>query len=427
MMTIKLIFTLLSFILFVSCQSYTQENQKIRNEIYNGRLAEATTELDKSSIADEGKNYALYGMEKGMLLYLQNKYSDAIKNWINSDKKIDNLYTTSISKSTASFIINDSMSDYSGEAHERLLLPIFSSIAFFADNDQNNSLVMIRRAYDVKKEFEANNENSNSIKYNIFSHYFSGIVYESKNEWDNAIIEYKNALNNVQFNKLQRSASKSIENIILKDLGRLAEYRNRKDILSEIKKINPNISWDNQNNFLQKGEIYFIYESGISPVKTPKDILFPTDKTIIKISFPEYIDIPYKNNYVNIYLDEKLAGRTIVMEDVGKMAKQALENRRIRDFAKISTRTIAKEAAARKLANENPLLGLLASIFNVATETADTRSWTTLPDTIQVFRTTILTNKVYKITIKPEYSPPLYYEIKLQPGEKKLIRFRTFN
>ena len=182
-----------------------------------------------------------------------------------------------------------------------------------------------------------------------------------------------------------------------------------------------------QSELLKQGEVYIIYESGNSPVKTPKEILFPTDKTVVRVSFPEYKDIPYKNRSSEVFIGQKSFGKTIIMEDIGKMAKQALEDRRVRDIAKIATRVIAKDLAARKLGEESPLAGLAANVFSVATETADTRSWTTLPDTIQVLRVPIIANKETAISIKPEFGSTISYNVKLSPGEKKLIRFRTFN
>jgi uncharacterized protein len=423
----KLILILLSIFLITSCQSYTQENQLIRNDLYAGKVKEATIKLDESSLSSEGRNKSLFGMEKGMLLYLQGEYPNATKHWIQSDRKLDDLYTTSISKTTASFVINDSMSDYTGEAHERILLPIFSSIAFFAENDQNNSLVMIRRTYDIKKALEADNEGNNLSKFDAFSNYFSAMVYETKNEWDNAIVEYRNALKNIQNAPSQNVNFKEAEIQILKDLGRLAEYRNRNDILTDIRKTNANLNWQKHVDLLKKGEVYLIYESGNSPIKTPKDIVVPTDQTVVRVSFPEYIDIPYKSRYAEVLIDDKSTGRTVVMEDIGKMAKQALDDRRVRDIAKIAVRVIAKDLAARKLGDENPLAGLAANVFSAVTETADTRSWTTLPDTIQILRVPLLANKNINLVIKPEYGSSIGYTLKLAPGEKKLIRFRTFN
>ena len=92
----KIIFLLLPASIISGCQSYTQENQKIRQDLYSGKFAEATAQLDESSLATESRNYALFTMEKGMLLYLQGDYTKAINQWQKSDRKLDDLYTTSI-------------------------------------------------------------------------------------------------------------------------------------------------------------------------------------------------------------------------------------------------------------------------------------------------------------------------------------------
>ena len=281
---------------------------------------------------------------------------------------------------------------------------------------------MIRRTNDIKKAMDNDNEGANLFKYDAFSHYFSGLVFESKGDWDNAIISYRSALNNIKSSQL-----KSAETQIMKDLARLAEFRNRNDILNEIKKNNPSLSWYRHHDLLKQGEIFVIYESGNSPIKTPKDIIFPTNRTVVRVSFPEYKDIYYRSRYSEVFMGTKSLGKTVVMEDIGKMAKQALEDRRVRDIAKIAARVIAKDLAARKLGEESPLAGLAANVFSVATETADTRSWSTLPDNLQILRVPIAADKETNISIKPEYGDAVSYNIKLNPGEKKLIRLRTFN
>ena len=419
-------FFLLASLLLTSCQSYTDENSGIRNSIYSGKIKEATEMLNNSSLASEDRNFALFKMEKGMLLYLQRDYQNAAKNWIQSDQKLEDLYTTSISKTSASFIVNDSITDYTGESHEKILLPIFSSIAFFANDDPNNAIVMIRRTNDIKKAMDTDNEGKNLYKFDVFSNYFSALVYETKNEWDSAIIEYRKALTSIQVNP-QNSHFKAAEIQVAKELGRLAEFRNRTDILKEIKSKYPNVTWENQHELMKKGEVFIIYESGNSPIKVPKDIMFPTERTVVRISFPEYKDISYRSKVSEIYMNSKLVGKTILMEDIGKMAKQALEERRVKDIAKMAARVLAKEVAARKLGDENPLAGIAANVFGAVTETADTRSWTALPDTLQIYRITIPADKTTTITIKPEYSLPIEQTFTISANKKKLIRLRTFH
>jgi hypothetical protein len=414
-------------LIFTGCQTYTNENEKIRADLYNGKYNEAIKKLDESSFSKEKQNYSLFLMEKGMLLYLQDNYKDAVNSWVNSDKHLDELYTTSISKTASSLIINDSKSDYTGEAHERVLLPIFSSLALFANKDNNNAIAMIRRTNDIKHEFSAKEKYKNILKYDLFSSYFSGLMYENKNEWDNAIIEYKKALNNFNENNKNTDNNQQIENFILKDLARLAEYRKRNDILKEIDTNRRNIKWISQDKFVKMGEIYVVYESGISPIKVAKNIPFVTNKTYVNISFPEYKQIPYKNHYSEIFINNVLVGKTLIFAEIGKMAKESLENRKAADLTKIAARVIAKDVATRKIGEQNPLAGLAANIFSMSTEVADTRSWTSLPDTIQIYRITVTPNKEFTLKIKPEFGSPIEQSITLNAGEKKLIRFRTFD
>lgn len=415
-------------LLAVSCQTYTSQNAAMREEMYADNIPQAIKTLDDSSIATEDRNYVLFRMEKGMLLYIDKQYDLAIKMWLQADNRIDALYTTSISRTASSFVINDSMSDYEGEAHERLLLPIFSSMAFFTNNNIENAQVMIRRAYDVTNILQSENEGKNTFKYDAFSHYFGGLVYETRQDWDNAIVEYRLALDNLSKDEdVNKNPTSSQKMEILKSLGRLAEYRNREQIVKQIKKEFPNITWIKEQSLLNKGEVYIVYECGKSPIKVPENIVVPTGKTIVRISFPKYKNLPYASHYADIFVKNKLTHKTVVMENIGKMAYEALSDRRVRDIAKMAARVISKDLVARKLNDENPFAGLAADIFNVATEVADTRSWTTLPDTIQVARIPVEADQATEIEIRPQVGAVKKFSVTLHPGEKKLYRFRTFN
>lgn len=423
----RLIFALLATLCFVSCQTYTNENSTMRNEMYAGDFTKATTILDSSRVATQDRNFALFRMEKGMLLYLNEQYDQAIQLWTQADKRLDDLYTTSISRTTSSFVINDSMSDYQGEAHERILLPIFSSIAFLANNNVNNAQVMIRRTYDVTNVLQSENSGENTFKYDAFSHYFSGMIYEATKNWDNALVEYRKALENISQQTNDTDTDKSAKNEVLSSLARIAEYRRRGDILEQVKKLNSHAPWIKQEKLLKKGEIYIIYECGKSPIKRPEEIILPTNSTLVKVSFPKYENFLYQSHYANIYVNHKLIQKTVLLENIGKMAEQALADRRVRDIAKMAARVIAKDVIARKLNDENPFAGLAASILNVATEVADTRSWTTLPDSIQVARIPVEANQKTEIEIMPEVGNAKKFSVTLNAGEKKLFRLRTFN
>jgi hypothetical protein len=74
------------------------------------------------------------------------------------------------------------------------------------------------------------------------------------------------------------------------------------------------------------------------------------------------------------------------VENVDSLARQALE----KDMPLIMTRAIARAVVKYKsqssAQDQNALAGFLLTVTNLATERADTRSWTTLPQEIQMAR-----------------------------------------
>lgn len=418
-------FTLFFLLLSLnSCQTYTHENEKVREKMYDNQFSEALKLIDESSLATQERNYSLFRMEKGMLLYLQNDYENASKLWRESDKHLDDLYTTSVSKTATSFIVNDAATDYEGEAHERILLPLFSSLAFYAEGNVNNALVMVRRTYNVASQIK---KDSNILKYNVFTHYFSGFAYESKHEWDNAIIEYRAALNAL-YDQEKSPDTTQAKAEVLKALNRLAKLRNRQDVIDIVKRSGVTFTPVEQTQTTKQGEVLIVYECGKSPIKVPEDVVVPTGRTVARISFPKYTDLTYSSRFAKIFVENKFYENSILMEDIGAMARQSLEDRRGRDLAKMAARIIAKEIVTRETQKENQWAGLAVNLLNVATEVADTRSWTTLPDSIQISRILVPANKTTQIEVAPQGGGETKkFNVMLQEGEKQLIRFRTFH
>jgi hypothetical protein len=408
---------------FTGCQTYTQSQQSMQKEFANAQWSAALQALEKSGLGTEERNYVLYRMEKGMIEYVSESYAEPITLWDEASRKIDDLYTVSISKTATSFMTNDTVTDYRGEAHEWVLLPIFSAIDFFAQNNINDSAVMIRRTWEVLDNLKSENEGKNTFKYDAFSYYFAGMVFEAQRDWDSALVSYQNARSNLGN---QMSAPGHAQEAIVKAMGRLAEYRKRSDLLTDLKKTNPSVKWESQEKFNQMGEVYVIHEVGLSPIKVAKDFFIPGGgDRILRISFPDYRDVRYVTTSSRVSLNGSFVGQPILMENIGQMARQALEDRRLWDFAKIAARAVAKDAAAQELGEKSPLLGVAANVFGIATEVADTRSWTTLPDNIQVLRVLVPPNVDNTIEVKPLLLPAQKWSVNLRPGEKKLIRLRT--
>jgi uncharacterized protein len=116
---------------------------------------------------------------------------------------------------------------------------------------------------------------------------------------------------------------------------------------------------------------------------------------------------------------------------VGQLAIQSLSDRRGRDIARMIARVIAKDqasrAAGRATGSLGPLVRLATSVAGAATERADTRSWTLLPDTIQVARVPVPAGKLTTLQLRAAGTKPQEFAFTLRPGEKKLVRYRSMD
>ena len=121
------------------------------------------------------------------------------------------------------------------------------------------------------------------------------------------------------------------------------------------------------------------------------------------------------------------------MYDVETAAIKTLKDDQASLMARRVGAFVAKEVASRELYRKNEALGTLAWIFMHASERADLRQWSTLPQTLQVIR---------KVVDPGEYAVSLIginnfgfptsdrmptRTIKLQAGQQKFIVWRSLN
>ncbi len=414
-----------SFLFFTSCATYTKNSDAMRSSIYSEEYDEALKKIDGSDVAKKGRDKVLYHMERGSILYLQGKYPLAAQEWLKASDRIDELYTTSISSQAAAMTVNETFSDYEGESFERVLLPIFSALAYFSNSQPEKAIVEVRKAYQVLNVIKKDNEGKNSFSRDSFSHYLSGLIYEEKKEWDSAIIEYRQAIDDAEHSKA--SDSEVTLRPIAEALASVAEHRNRQEILGQLKKKYPNLTWKKQSDLQNSGEIYVVYEAGKAPLKESEDIVVPVAGDVVRISFPIYKDVSYYSKGANVFIDGKLMGRPAVLQDIGSIAKQALSDRRTRDLVRMAARVLAKDQASRAIGRAaGPIAQLIASIFGAATESADTRGWSTLPDTLQVLRVSVPADKEVTLRIQPDSGKPGEFRVRVGAGDKKLVRWRSF-
>jgi hypothetical protein len=407
------------------CATYTSKTESFRANLYGGNSSSAITDLDKTSVASSKSDKLVYLFERGMANYIGLKYKEATGEWEKASRQIEELYSVSASRTAGSFVVSENVTEYEGEAHERVLLPVFSALAYLAANQPNEAIVEARRTAKVLEKLSEENGKKGKYSQDGFAHLLAGIVFEMKRNWDDALIEYRRALEATESNR--GWASRIQARSVVEALGRLAEFRRRSDLTADLEKKYPSITWKKQSELDQKAEILVVYEAGRSPLKRTEDMMIPTSGAITRISFPVYYNEYYASQGATIFVNAQNEGRTEIVEDIGALARQALSDRKGAYIAKLTARAIAKaviiEQTYRKL---GILAGLGANVAALVTEVADTRSWTSLPDLIGFSRVVVPAETDLQIKIAPDVGQPLTARVRLLPGEKRLLRLRTF-
>lgn len=110
------------------------------------------------------------------------------------------------------------------------------------------------------------------------------------------------------------------------------------------------------------------------------------------------------------------------VQDLSAIAAKTLEERGARIFLKNAARIAAKGQINKEASRQfGELGGLLVNVFNMATETADTRSWTALPSEYRITRIAMAPG-TYDIKILTDGSVEQIRSVKIDADAITLIR-----
>ncbi len=378
-------------------------------------------------------NHLLYLLDYGLMSHLAGRYEESIKTFEEAKNVYDQLYTTSISKEVATWLINDNMAPYRGEDFERVMINIFQSLNFVALGNIEEALVEARDV-DVKLSVinrQYKPDQKNVYKEDAFARLLMGILYEQNGTGDDlndAFISYKKAVD-----IYENDYHIEVPEILKENILALAEWMDQEEFQVYRRKF-MNKSFLGLKDKEAKAEVYLIHYAGLSPIKHQISIPIPLPGGYLsQLAFPVYdrrteeISVGY---FKAVDLDQNSSFiSTEEVEDIGGIAIENLNNRKARVIAKAAIRSAGKylieqeteEALERKYGdNSSNWVKYVGSLYNIVSEQADLRSWQTLPDQIRMARL-ILDPGQYELFLN-EHS---FGSISVIAGEKKFILFRT--
>lgn len=391
--------------------NYNQQMFSVKQAQKKGSFQQAISLIPIRSNNDG--NYTLGLLEKARLEFLANNnkqskedFEQAYKQIQQSQQEAKIKLSRGLENVTAA-ISNDNAIRYDIPLYEQSMLHSYQALNYLSQHDLSGALVEVRRANLVQEnalKANANNldtsqekdtsKNNLPLEYpsmmnaigevkngfqNAYTFYLSALLYEAANQKNDAYIDYKKALEIYPEN-----------HYLQQDVWRLANILHMTDDISRFKEsLAKEIT--TQRNTTHQGQVVIIIENGIIGAKQETSLKLPiytrhNDMRFYSVALPSYQNQLIE--YSPLTLTYK--GKNYQAEEIVRI--QSLAAKQLQDqLPIIVTRQIArllsKEELRQQLTSKGGELGnLFANLYNIATEKADTRSWSTLPDSIHILR-----------------------------------------
>ena len=408
---------------FWGCASYTTQTKKMRQMFRGNDYAEALAALDESELAKQSQSKFLFLVERATLLDRMGQRTLAQKFWEDAFKLSERLYTKSISKEVATYLINDSFQDYRGEDYERVFVPLMKAMSYLGVQKKSEAGVEARRMNQLLKQINSEYEgNKNSYREDGYAYYLSGLILKDRGDKDNALVAFRKAIKAFEgpFGKF----SEGTPNGLVEETYFLAVDLGRSNVKEKLVKDFPFLKKQTKKDKPKSSLLIVSHQVGMIPMKRQSEFVFRVGSQVVRASFP----VIRPNSYGKWFVKPKVSigsktFKSELVSDLSEIASQTLEDQRGRMILKHGARLLAKgQIAEQARQNYGEAAGLLVNVFNLFTETADTRSWTTLPERIYVTRARIRPGK-YKVQINTD-GKIKEVSLNLKPGKTTFVNHR---
>jgi len=391
------------------CASYVSHSVKIRSSLAEGRFDSALEEVEKS---ESGSSHLLALYERGLILHYAQQYGESNLELHKAEDLYDDLYTKSLSREAGALVTSDVITHFRGERFESAYIHYYKVLNYLHLGDGQGALVECRKLNQKLKTFR--DAEDTFYTDDPFLEYLTGIVYESQGDMSDAWVSYRIALE--AYENLGGSFNVRYPPDLACDVERAGE---RLGQMSD--RPGPPESPECPEIISGGGAVVLLLETGFAPHKTEVNIVAPilegeldaddfdadrfaltladragprrvrAEKVVhwLKIAFPEIVEEPAWTDEVEVIPVEMptSAVRASRATSIETLVLRRFEERRTRILAKTFARALTKYLAQRAAEKETGRLGGIAvNLFNIATETADTRSWSTLPGHIYLAR-----------------------------------------
>lgn len=392
----------------MSCTSYVHQAVQTKNLLAQRNFAQALETVEKSN---KGNSRLLYLYEKGLILHYANEFECSNETFAEAEYLLDELYTRSMSREIGALFTSDTVVEYRGERFESAFVHYYKILNYIYLNQLDDAVIECRRLNHTLQLFEDMDESY--YRNDPFLQYLTGMIYRERGDRVDADVSFRCALN-----LYQREEESPVPDYLYDDLADIARSYGDREALERYGREGTDFAKEGAQ--ANTGILNLFLECGYIPGKVEESVSLPiyredleqdlNDDEFAELLVHRYSTAERRTVKVDYWLKVALPAlraepsgiRTarIIAEndarsvhtaaqavDFGALAFETFDRRQNTILLKTIARALTKYLAKKKVEDKKgELAGWVVNIFNAATETADTRSWTTLPEKILMGR-----------------------------------------
>jgi len=392
----------------VGCATYQSQVSTARDLLGQGQSTAALSHFETLA-KQEGKDQLVYLLDYATALQVAGQYKESSRYFIQADQLAELKDYTSVSQQVGSLLFAEEVVQYRGEDFEKLLINTMSAINYALIGDIESAMVETRRLTEKLNYYRM--EQKREYDDNAFVRYLNAHMWEASRNYDSAYIDFRKAFEmGVQ------------PELVKQDLWRVALKGRKSTELAKLKAelgVEPKLDWQKKGY----GELVIIHQVGWGPRKSPN----PESPR-----FPILVPEQSRTSTAAVEVEGQIPVTTQQVYDLTAASITTLQSQYGELIAKRLAGFVAKEAVAKQVSEENEALGALLFVAMHASDRADLRQWSTLPDRIQMTRIDLpqgqhtLRFKGLDSAGTPtgEESDPI--TVKIKPGRKTFVGWRSF-
>ena len=403
-------------------RSYDRELTGTLNYAMAGNVDGAIKTLDSNNASNDRD--LLYYLELGMLQRLGNRYPDSQKTWTAANMRMqaeDSLsQVSSLVRGGSSYLLSDKLRTYEGYDYEKVMLLTYIALNHLALGDYENARVAIKQTHELEAVIAEQRAKQLAEVQDEAKKRGARTSFKELNGYPVQSID--NPEVNALMNSYQSALSHYLAGFIYEALGELSlaapGYRLANELHPGVPLLEDALSGLEERLHAPddgKVDVLFLVASGTAPAIHSQQFNLPVLSgyrwVLVPISFPVIAPTAWAPRPTALAVDGARSVPLAAITSVDLMARRRLKDDMPSIMLRASVRAAASAVAqvqtqrsADRGNNAAGLAALVVTLGSVLMNSADDRTWRTLPSDISIARARLPAG-VHSVTIQTPQGP----------------------